>query len=48
MDKYNIINILDLVDNIGEQEVNNSISSFRCDKNKEIKHWNHFNYKQTY
>ena len=36
MDKYNIISILDLVDNIGEQEVNNSISSFRCDKNKEI------------
>ena len=33
---YNIINILDLIDIIGEQEVSKAISSFECDKNEEI------------
>lgn len=36
MDSYSIINILDLIDNIGEKEVNDSIASFKCNKNKEI------------
>lgn len=35
-ESFSIINILDLIDNIGEHEVNNSISSFKCDRNKEI------------
>lgn len=36
MAKFSIINILDLIDNIGEKEVNDSIAGFKCNKNKEI------------
>ena len=36
MANFNIINILDLMDNIGEKEVKDSIVSFKCNKNKEI------------
>ena len=36
MSEFNIINILDLVDSVGEDEVNDSISKFKCNKNSEI------------
>ena len=41
MDKFNVINILDLIDNVGEPEVISSISSFKCSKNKEIEKFIH-------
>lgn len=34
--KFNIINIFDLVDSVGETEVIDSISKFKCNKNSEI------------
>ncbi len=36
MDNFNIINILDLVDSVGEDEVIDSISKFKCNINSEI------------
>ena len=38
---FSIINILDLIDNVGENEVVESISCFNCDKNNEIEEFLH-------
>ena len=39
MSKFNIINILDLVDSVGDDEVIDSISKFKCNKNSEIEEY---------
>ena len=39
MNGYLIINILDLIENIGENEVNNILSEFSCPKNQEIENF---------
>ena len=36
MNNHSVINILDLLDSVGEDEVKNILSDFSCPKNKEI------------
>ena len=43
MNQYSIINILDLIDIVGEDEVKKSILYFKCDKNSEIEQFIHNN-----
>ena len=41
MTEYTVVNILDLMDYIGEDEVKSAIAEFRCDKNQEIERYMH-------
>lgn len=43
MSKYTVMNILDLIDSVGEDEVKNGLSSFLCPLNGEIENFIHKN-----
>lgn len=43
MNRYTIINILDILESIGEDELISILSDFSCPKNKEIEHFIHNN-----
>lgn len=43
MSKYTVINILDMLESVGEDELKNILSDFSCPKNQEIEHFIHKN-----
>ena len=43
MNKHTIMNILDLIDSVGEDEVKKGLSGFSCPLNREIENFIHKN-----
>ena len=43
MHDFSVVNILDLINTVGESEVSKALLSFECDKNKEIEKYLHNN-----
>lgn len=46
MNNYSVINILDLLESVGENEVSDILSGFSCPKNQEIENFLHKNAAQ--
>ena len=43
MNEYTVMNILDLIDSVGENEVQNGLSDFLCPQNEDIENFIHNN-----